>query len=83
LGDFNSKYRDESAGIQSVLNDPELGCAAIDTSIANTYNSKNPHKRIDYIFYTKNSIEELEGRVLHEFGEASDHLPVYMKFRLK
>ena len=83
LGDFNSKYRDKSAGIQALLNNPELGCAAIDDTIGNTYNSKDPHKRIDYIFYTKNSIEELEGRVLNEFGEASDHLPVYMKFRLK
>ena len=83
LGDFNSKYRDESSGIQSLLNNAELGCAAIDTTIGNTYNSKDPHKRIDYIFYTKHSIEELEGRVLHEFGEASDHLPVHMKFRLK
>lgn len=83
LGDFNSKYRDESAGIQSLLNNPELGCAAIDGTIGNTYNSKDPHKRIDYIFYTKNSIEALGGSVLNEFGEASDHLPVYMKFRLK
>ena len=84
LGDFNSKFRDGSAGIQEFLRNEELGCAAIDSAnVANTYDSKNLSKRIDYIFFTKNSIEEVEGKVLYEFGEASDHLPVYMKFKFK
>ncbi len=84
LGDFNSKYRDVDSGIQEFLQHPDLGSAAFQNeTVGNTFNSRNPHKRIDYIFFTKNTIEEISGRVLKEFGEASDHLPVYMKFRLK
>ena len=45
--------------------------------------SKDPYKRIDYIFYTKNSIEYVSGKVLNEFEQASDHLPVQMNFKLK
>jgi endonuclease/exonuclease/phosphatase family metal-dependent hydrolase len=51
--------------------------------IENTFDSKTPHKRIDYIFYTENSIEYISGKVLNEFGQASNHLPVFMEFRLK
>ena len=61
-----------------------IGNAAFDTTnIANTFDTKKPFERIDYIFYTKNSIEYIDGRVLNEFGEASDHLPVEMQFKLK
>ncbi|MAD97920.1 MAG: endonuclease/exonuclease/phosphatase [Flavobacteriaceae bacterium] len=84
LGDFNSKYQDVDAGIQEFLDHPELSSAALNNdTIGNTFNSRNPYKRIDYVFFTKNTIEEVSGRVLNEFGEASDHLPVLMKFRLK
>ena len=84
LGDFNSRARDESAAIQQLLNKPNIGVVAFDTkNIENTFNSKNPFERIDYIFYTKNSIEYLSGSVLNSFGESSDHLPVFMKFKLK
>ncbi len=83
LGDFNSEARDKDATIQKLLSMPEVGNAAFDkNNISNTFNTKDPYKRIDYIFYTKNSIEYIDGKVLTEFGEASDHLPVYMEFGL-
>jgi len=50
---------------------------------ANTFDTRNPKKRIDYIFYTTNSIDYIDGKVLTQFGEASDHFPVEMKFKLK
>ena len=84
LGDFNSQARDDSAIVQRLLNRQDIGNAAFDTqSISNTYSAADPYKRIDYIFYSNSDIELIEGRVLTEFGEASDHLPVLMKFKLK
>ena len=81
LGDFNSPANDKDAAIQQLLNDTSLGNAAFETtSFENTFDSKDPFKRIDYIFYTKNSIQEVSSKVLNEFGEASDHIPVYLEF---
>jgi len=84
LGDFNSEARDSSAVVQKMIAMKNVGNAAFNVDkIENTFDSKKPHKRIDYIFYTENSIEYISGKILNEFGEASDHLPVFMKFKLK
>lgn len=84
LGDFNSRARDKSAAIQQLLNSDKIGNAAFTkNNIANTFDTKSPYERIDYIFYTKKSIEYVSGSVLNNFEQASDHLPVYMKFKLK
>ena len=84
LGDFNSSARDENAIIQKIFNMPNVGNAAFDVAnIANTFNSKDPYERIDYIFYTNKTIEYVSGKVLNEFEQASDHLPILMKFKLK
>ncbi|MHB0754520.1 endonuclease/exonuclease/phosphatase family protein [Polaribacter sp. M15] len=84
LGDFNSKARDKEAVIQKLLSMKGVGNAAFNAdNIANTFDSKSPFERIDYIFYTKNSIEYISGKVLNEFEQASDHLPVLMDFKLK
>jgi endonuclease/exonuclease/phosphatase family metal-dependent hydrolase len=84
LGDFNSKARDSSAVIKKMFAMKNVGNAAFNKeNIINTFDTKNPHKRIDYIFYTKNSIELIKGKVLTEFEKASDHLPVFMEFELK
>ena len=84
LGDFNSRARDENAVVQKIFAMKAIGSAASDmNNLGNTFNSKDPSKRIDYIFYTKNSIEYISGKVLHQFGQASDHLPLEMKFRIK
>ncbi|WP_439130588.1 endonuclease/exonuclease/phosphatase family protein [Polaribacter sp.] len=84
LGDFNSQARDKNAEIQKLLAMQGVGSAAFNASdIKNTFNSKLPVERIDYIFYTKNSINYISGKVLNQFKQASDHLPVYMQFSLK
>ena len=84
LGDFNARARDENAVVQKIFAMKAIGSAASDmNNLGNTFNSKDPSKRIDYIFYTKNSIEYISGKVLNQFGQASDHLPLEMKFRIK
>ncbi len=84
LGDFNSEANDTSAVIQKMFAMKNVGNAAFNVDkIENTFDSKSPRKKIDYIFYTENSIEYISGKVLKEFGEASDHLPVFMEFKLR
>ena len=84
LGDFNSRARDLSAGIQKIFIMEGVGNAAFNAvNPSNTFDTKNPFERIDYIFYTEDSIEYVSGQVLNDLGQASDHLPVEMKFKLK
>ncbi|CAM1342261.1 endonuclease/exonuclease/phosphatase family protein [Tenacibaculum aestuarii] len=84
LGDFNSKARDNEAIIKKIFSMEDVGNAAFSSeNPENTFDTKDPVERIDYIFYTENSIEYIDGKVLNEFGEASDHYPIEMKFKLK
>lgn len=84
LGDFNSRARDKEAIIQKMFAKEGVGNAAFNSvNPINTFDTKNPFERIDYIFYTKESIAYISGKVLTQFEQASDHLPVEMKFRLK
>jgi endonuclease/exonuclease/phosphatase family metal-dependent hydrolase len=84
LGDFNSRARNKDAIIQKMFSQENIGNAAFNTeNPENTFDTKKPFERIDYIFYTKNSIEYISGKVLNEYGQASDHLPVFMEFKLK
>lgn len=85
LGDFNSEAGDKNAIIQELLKlEDTIGNAAFKKNkFINSFDSKNPFKRIDYIFYTKNNIEYISGKVLTDFEQASDHLPILMKFKLK
>ncbi|MGJ8745780.1 endonuclease/exonuclease/phosphatase family protein [Polaribacter sp.] len=84
LGDFNASASNKDAIVQKMFAMQDVGNAAFNAkNPANTFDTKSPFERIDYIFYTKNSIEYISGKVLSEFGEASDHLPVEMSFKLK
>ncbi len=84
LGDFNSEARNTEAVVQEIFKMNDVGNACYDKeNPANTYDSKNPKKRIDYIFYTNKTIEYIDGAVLNQFSVISDHLPLEMKFRLK
>ena len=84
LGDFNSEARDDKAIIKKLFSIPEIGNAAFNIeNPVNTFDTHKPSKRIDYIFYTKNSIEYIDGKVLSQFEQASDHLPVEMQFKLR
>lgn len=84
LGDFNSKARDKEAAVQKIFKMRGVGNAAFNAvNPSNTFDTKNPFERIDYIFYTENTIEYVNGKVLNDFEQASDHLPVEMQFKLK
>jgi len=84
LGDFNSDVNYENAGIKLLLDLPNTGCAAFETNnIINTFDSEKPFERLDYIFYNTDFIEYIDGEVLSQFNQASDHLPLLMKFKLK
>lgn len=84
LGDFNSDTNLPDASIGLILKLPHIGCAAFDPlKPANTYNSESPTERLDYIFYNDNFIKEVNGKVLTQFDQASDHLPLQMNFKFK
>ncbi len=84
LGDFNSDIHNEDAAINLLLNLSDTGCAAFDPAIAqNTFDATSPTERLDYIFYNKNYIKELDAKILGQFKVASDHLPLLMKFKFK
>ncbi|MGA9270759.1 MAG: endonuclease/exonuclease/phosphatase family protein [Lutimonas sp.] len=82
LGDFNSDPRYENAGIELMEELIHTGSAAFDRNdFQNTYNSRQPTERLDYIFYNTDYIEEIKAEVVDEFDEASDHLPVLLTFK--
>jgi len=84
LGDFNSDIKFNNATINQLLEIPELGNAVFDKNeYSKTYPSLNPTERLDYIFYNKKFITFIDGKVLTNFEQASDHLPLLMKFKLK
>ncbi|PID68297.1 MAG: endonuclease/exonuclease/phosphatase [Flavobacteriia bacterium] len=84
LGDFNSDPDFESPAIDKILSQTDIGNAAFTPgSYENTYDTADPFKRIDFIFYSTNTIDYVDGRVMNSFAQASDHLPVEMRFRLK
>ncbi|SNR17180.1 endonuclease/exonuclease/phosphatase family protein [Tenacibaculum jejuense] len=84
VGDFNSDPAFKDAAILEIFNIPNVGNAAFSKEKYDlTYDSDKPHKRLDYIFYTSENIVPVEARVLKEFGQVSDHLPLLMKFKLK
>lgn len=93
IGDFNSR----AIGADGPINEsarkmfevPGIGVAISDSifelnPLKNyTFSSGNPEEKIDYIFYNIDFIEKLDAKVLQEFGEASDHFPVWMRFVIK
>ncbi|MFV0249199.1 MAG: endonuclease/exonuclease/phosphatase family protein [Tenacibaculum sp.] len=84
LGDFNSDPNYKNPAIEKLLNLPNIGNAAFTRSNYDfTYDTENPFERLDYIFYTENSIEYIDGKVLKSFGQISDHFPVEMRFKIK
>ncbi len=81
LGDFNSDIRYENEGISLLTEMIHTGNAVFDPGhIENTFDSREPTERLDYIFYNTEYIREVSARVATEFKEASDHLPVLLTF---
>jgi len=83
VGDFNSDNKFTNASIAPIISSKNIGIAAYKLPYPNTFNSVNPTKRIDYIFYNKNFIKKVSSRILTKMGDASDHLPLMMTFKLK
>jgi len=84
LGDFNSDIKYKNASIHLLLNLTGTNTVAFDKNkVQNTFDSKKPSERLDYIFYNTNFITYLGGSVLTEFEQASDHLPLLMNFKFK
>ncbi len=93
IGDFNSRAigadgpLDESA--RRMFEVPGVAVAITDSIFAldpagnYTFSSGDPVEKIDYIFYNTEYIEKIDARVVREFGEVSDHLPVWMQFCIK
>lgn len=80
-GDFNSDVEYKDASINILLEIPGIKSAG--HQLGKTFPSVNPKVRLDYIFYNEEFIELNSAAVLISFGEASDHLPVLMEFKLK
>lgn len=84
LGDFNSDPKYKDPAINKMFDLSGVGNAAFSKDNYDlTFDTKDPFERLDYIFYTENTIEYVSGKVLKTFEQASDHLPVEMKFKLK
>ncbi len=52
-----------------------------DEKSTHTFPSADPTKKIDYIFYNSNKIQPIESYVASMSDQASDHLPVVMRFK--
>ncbi|TYP96318.1 endonuclease/exonuclease/phosphatase family metal-dependent hydrolase [Sphingobacterium allocomposti] len=83
VGDFNSSPDEENPTIETILRE---GLRTVDlrdmSTIPYTYSSGTPSSRLDYIFYNE-ALERVDGGVVTEAGQISDHLPVRAVFRFK
>jgi endonuclease/exonuclease/phosphatase family metal-dependent hydrolase len=80
-GDFNSDEQRYQASIKILLEIPGIKSAGHE--LGKTFPSVNPKVRLDYIFYNEKFIEMKSAKILTSFGDASDHLPLLMEFKLK
>lgn len=91
VGDFNSALNRDAEGeprsIQTVLDAstfaPVVPVEQFTESAQFTFPSDTPEYKLDYIFYTPDRIELLDTQVLTTVGQASDHLPLLMRLRLR
>ncbi|MBF2017889.1 MAG: endonuclease/exonuclease/phosphatase family protein [Rivularia sp. T60_A2020_040] len=91
IGDFNSTVPPIPENPQPTV-DILLKTAAIKSALPPealnnpqiaTFPSDKPIVKFDYVFYTPKNIELIEWRIVDQVKQASDHLPVMMKFRFK
>ena len=91
IGDFNSTVppipENPQPTIDILLKTPGIKSAfpaeALNNPQIATFPSDKPIYKLDYIFYTPKNIELIEWRIVDEVKQASDHLPVMMRFRFK
>ena len=91
IGDFNSAVNrpeeGEPVSIQTMV-DSAMFTSAIpaeqfDQPDHFTFPSDTPQYKLDYVFYTPDTIELVDTRVLTAAGQASDHLPLALRLRLR
>ncbi|MBE7381875.1 MAG: endonuclease/exonuclease/phosphatase family protein [Leptolyngbya sp. SIO1E4] len=91
VGDFNSALNRDLEGeprsIQTMLESPVFSPAIPADQFTDaaqfTYPADTPQYKLDYIFYTPQTLELLEVSVLAAAAQASDHLPLIMRLRLR
>ena len=91
LGDFNSAVNRAEEGeprsIATVLDSSALAAAVTTDQLAQpeqlTFPSDEPQYKLDYVFYTPDSLEVLDVQVLTAATQASDHLPVVVRLRFR
>lgn len=89
LGDFNSSINraEESEFSAKIMADSEKFASAVPEAkwgeAMATFPSDRPEYNLDYIWYTPDTIEAVDTKVIGAAGAASDHLPLMMEFRLK
>jgi len=91
LGDFNSALNRPAEGTPytiSLLLDSEVFATATPPDQLTernqfTFPSDAPQYKLDYGFYTPDTLELLEAQVLTTAAEASDHLPLMLRVRLR
>lgn len=84
LGDFNSDLVYKDATINIILDIQGIASANLNSQKkAKTFPSIKPTERLDYIFYNEKFVEIISSKILTELEQASDHLPVWMEFKLK
>ena len=91
IGDFNSAVNRPEEGepisIQTMV-DSAVFTSAIPANQLNqpehfTFPSDTPQYKLDYVFYTPDTIELADAQVLTAAGQASDHLPLALRLRLQ
>jgi len=92
VGDFNSTSPFATNGYENdktmeyIFNEPGIGSAIVKEQYLQsekdyfTFSSGDPTDKIDYIFYNKNKISPVSGKVLKTAGQISDHIPVLFEF---
>lgn len=91
IGDFNSTVppipENPQPTVEILLKTASIKSALPPEALNNpqiaTFPSDKPEVKLDYVFYTPNNIEVIEWRIVDEVKQASDHLPVLVKFRFK
>lgn len=90
IGDFNSTLinsENPQPTINLLLKNLSLKSAVPQEKLTDqksaTFPSDKPIAKLDYIFYTPKTIDVVQWQIISEAKQASDHLPLMMKFRFR
>lgn len=87
VGDFNSDPTYKEEGILEFYNDDRIGAMCSREQLLKegtlTYPTDTAIEQLDFVFFSSKHFELLDWKVLTEFGQVSDHFPVYTRLKLK